>query len=150
MKLSGEIVNWHVCVYQKSKKTNRYDIIFKSQPLTKTVYYRVLNFGYFFGYSLNQNDTQIIKFINDQKNSNKEIEGVPIWPQRVFVSYCENFQIYVYDGYFIIYKVDQIGQLSYYRSVQETVINSRFRFIKECSGKNFSFSQPNLPSSSCK
>lgn len=70
----------------------------------KTKLFRVFNFGYFFGYSSDQNGTEIISFVNDEKSSNKEIEGVPIWPERVFVSFCENFQIYVYDGYFIIYR----------------------------------------------
>ena len=37
------------------------------------------------------------------------------------MSFCENYQIFVYDGYFIIYRTEETGQLSYFRSVQETV-----------------------------
>jgi hypothetical protein len=138
-----------VCIYEKGKRANKYELIIKTEAL-KTKLFRLFNFGYFFGYSTDQNGTEIITFVNDEKSSNKEIEGVPIWPERVFVSFCETYQIYVYDGYFIIYRVDENGQLSYFRSIQETVKMLSCRFTKECFGKSsFSFPQ-GVQSFSCR
>jgi hypothetical protein len=64
------------------------------------------SFGFLFGYSSDQTGTEVVSFLNDEKQSNKEIEGVPFWPERVYSSYCESYQIFAYDGYFVIYRVE--------------------------------------------
>ena len=54
------------------------------------------------------------------------------------MSFCETYQIYVYEGYFIIYRSEESGQLVYYRSLQETVRLNLFRYTKDYFGRNYS------------
>jgi hypothetical protein len=124
-------------------------MVFTSEPLNSKVL-RVYNFGFMFGYSNDLSGSETVTFINEENSSGREIDGTPYWPERVFVSFCESYQIFAYDGYFIIYKVEEGGSLTYFRSVQETVNVRVCRSTKGCSGRNiFSFLRGSL-STSCK
>ena len=86
-KLSGEVHNWRVCVFEKIRYESKYKMIFKSEPLNTKIF-RVYNFGFLFGYSNDLNGSETVAFINEEESSSKEIDGTPYWPERVFVSFC--------------------------------------------------------------
>ena len=149
MKLNGEVESWRVCIFEFSKEEALYKVIYQSEPLSTEIF-RVYNFGLLFGYASLQEGSEKIHFINEEKINLREIDGAPFWPERVFVSYCESFQIFAYEGYFIIYKVEESGNLSYFRSVQETVRIKLYRYMRVLFGKSFSSSPPDNPSFSCR
>lgn len=142
-------MGWTACIYEKNKRSGNYELVVRSEPL-KTRLFRIYNFGLLFGYSNDQNGSEVVSFLNDEKSSNKEIEGVPVWPERVFVSFCETYHIYVYDSYFVVYRTEESGQLSYYRSVQETVSLRISRSWRGCFGRSCSSSPPRAASTSCR
>lgn len=103
-KLSAEVVVWRTCVYEKGKGGG-YHLIFQSEP-TKSKLLRVYNFGLLFGCSCDQGGSEVVSFLNDERTTSREVEGAPLWPERVLVSYCETYQVWVYDGYFVLYRTD--------------------------------------------
>lgn len=60
----------------------------------------------------------------------KEIEGVGFFPLKVFLSYCETYQIFVYESYFVIFKLQENGYMAYHSTVHEKVIFTLFKVIE--------------------